>query len=709
MTNEKLSDKLEMRNDKQGSQILDLRSQVLCQGSLPPGRRGMPFAPCLPAGEACSVPYALCFKPYALLSLITWRPSMVAGLVLMVFVLIPSITSAQYHTKSKKAIKYFERSSELLKSRNYPEAVNYLQMAIEKDPDFAEAHLRLGTNYLTLGDFENAKGYLESAVRIIPNDPKTIGAYVALADIYNRQGDYQKSLNCIDKVKTFIPPPRIASSIAKLEENANFALHQLENPLPFDPKPLPDNVNEYDLQYFPVLTADQNTLVFTRRQSRDPQFDEDMVVSTRDADGSWSTPEPISENINTRFNEGTCTISANGRTIIFTSCSGRASMGSCDLYISYKLGEEWSEPENMGTNINRRSWESQPSLSADGKILYFVSDRPGGRGKRDIWMSKAVDGGWSRAVNLGPTINTAEEEVSPFVHVNGQVLYFSSKGFTGMGGYDIFSSELKNGKWSPPKNLGYPINTADDQVSLFITADGKRGYYSYEQKGTGQYKSILYEFEVPEAIRIINKSNYITGKILDVETREPLGAMVELFDINADSLKSRVTSDSLTGEYLQVLTEGSEYALYVNRPGYLFESLRFDYQESRDRDPIEIDIFLKPIKTGTAATLNNIFFDVDKYELKQKSKTELNRTVAFLETNPRVRVVISGHTDNSGNDAHNLELSKNRAKAVYDYLIQQGVNPERLRYRGYGSKRPIASNDNEEGRQMNRRIEFEVL
>ena len=276
---------------------------------------------------------------------------------------------------------------------------------------------------------------------------------------------------------------------------------------------------------------------------------------------SWSTPESISENINSKFNEGTCAISANGRTIIFTSCSGRKSMGSCDLYISYKLGEDWTDPENMGTNINSRNWESQPSLSSDGNILYFVSDRGGGFGKRDIWKSHWIDGKWTKAENLGSTINTAEEEVSPFIHVNNQTLYFSSKGFTGMGGYDIFSSEIKQHKWSVPKNLGYPINTADDQVSLFITADGNKGYYSYEQKGPNTYKSLLYDFEVPEAIRVKNKSNYIAGRVLNLDTKEPLSAQVELFDINADSLRSTVTSDSLTGDYLQVLTDGSEYAL----------------------------------------------------------------------------------------------------------------------------------------------------
>ncbi len=630
-------------------------------------------------------------------------------LVILIFWLLVTPLSAQYHTKSKKAIKYFEKSGELLRSRNYSEAIIYLEMAIEKDPGFAEAHLRLGTNYLSIGDHLNARSYLEEAVSLIPNDPKTIGAQLALAEMYYREGSYEMALKFLKKFKSFNPPPKMVKSAAKLEQNANFALVQIKNPLPFDPQPLPDNVNVYDLQYFPVLTADQNTLIFTRRRSRDPQFDEDMVTSSKNPDGSWSDPESISENINTKFNEGTCTISANGRTIIFTSCSGRSSMGSCDLYISYKLGDEWTDPENMGTNINSRNWESQPSLSADGRILYFVSDRTGGYGKRDIWKSHWVYGKWTKAVNLGATINTADEEVSPFIHVNGQTLYFSSKGFLGMGGYDIFYSEWQGGKWTDPKNLGYPINTADDQVSLFITADGKKGYYSYEQKGLNTYKSLLYDFQVPEAIRIKSKSNYIAGKVLNLVTKRPLRAQVELYDINADSLKSTVTSDSLTGDYLQILTDGSEYALYVSKTGYIFESLRFDYQESQDREPILIDIFLKPIRSGTTSTMNNIFFDVDEYKIKQKSSTELNKTVLFLQTNPSIRIEIAGHTDNSGSDSHNQQLSLHRAKAVYEFLINQEINPKRLGYKGYGSTVPVAPNDSEENRQLNRRIEFRIL
>ncbi len=631
--------------------------------------------------------------------------------LLIFFCLAFTLTSgyAQYHSKSKKAIKYFERSGELLRTRNYSQAVDYLKMAIEKDPGFAEAHLRLGTNYLALGDMDKAKGYLESAVALIPDDPKTVGAYFALGEMNFQQGNYQKAEELINKFYSFNPPAQQRKAADRLLNSTKFALEQLENPLPFEPRALPENVNEFGLQYFPVLTADQNTLIFTRREARDPQYDEDMVISYKESDGSWSQPESISEVINSKFNEGTCAISANGRTIIFTSCSGRKTMGSCDLYVSYKHGDEWTKPENMGTAINSRDWESQPTLSADGRTLYFVSDRHGGFGKRDIWKSSWVEDSWTKAVNLGPAVNTPEEEVSPFIHVNGQTLFFSSRGYPGMGGYDIFYTELSPRGWSQPKNLGYPINTHDDQVSLFITADGEKGYYSYEQKNQQSYRSLLYEFDVPEAIKIKQKSNYISGKVLDVDSRTPLAARVELFDIQADSLRSVVQSDSLSGDYMQILTEGSEYALYVSSPGYLFESLSFDYQESRDREPLHRDVYLKPLKKGLAATLNNIFFDVDKYEIKDKSITELNKTARFLRDNPQLRVEISGHTDNSGETAHNQQLSLNRAKAVYQYLLQSGIERDRMRFRGYGAEAPVAPNDTEANRQLNRRIEFKIL
>ncbi|MEL7001205.1 MAG: OmpA family protein [Bacteroidota bacterium] len=249
----------------------------------------------------------------------------------------------------------------------------------------------------------------------------------------------------------------------------------------------------------------------------------------------------------------------------------------------------------------------------------------------------------------------------------------------------------------------------NSQVALFITSDGEKGYYSNEDNRTANKKNFLYEFDVPQLSKVEYKTSFVKGRIFDQTNKEPLGANIELYDINRDQRVSFVRSDSISGEYLMVLTEGSEYALYVNKTRYLFKSLSFNYDQDINLEPIEIDIYLEPITEGATTTLKNIFFDFDKFELKEKSKTELKRVASFLNTNTDIRIEISGHTDNEGSDSYNLQLSTNRAKAVYDFLLELGANQYSLAFKGYGSSRPAFPNDSDDNRQKNRRIEFKIL
>ena len=586
-----------------------------------------------------------------------------------------------------------------------------LQKALEKEEDFVEAHLRLGAIYRAVGQYDNALLHLEQANQVEEDEPNA-QALFSLGELYWQLGQYEKAEAQMKQFLALEPRQKTLISIAEnIVDDAAFAIGQLKNPLPFNPEPLPQQVNAAALQYFPVLTVDQQNLIFTRRLTPGPQDDEDLVISQRDAQGNWQAPVSISSNINTEGNEGTSTISADGRTIIFTSCRGRGGYGSCDLYISYKAGKEWSEPKNLGPVINSAAWESQPSLSADGRTLYFVSNRPGGVGQNDIYVShQEQEGNWQVPENLGKAINTPFDEVSPFIHANSQTLYFGSNGHKGMGGYDLFVTEQQEEGWQEPRNLGYPINTHEDQVSLFVTADGEEGYYAYEEKGGGvEDKSLLYRFNIPEAVRVRNRSNYVSGKVYDAQTKEPIGATVTLFDIVDEQMVSKVSSDSVNGNYYIVLTEGSEYALYVNKPGYLFKSLAFNYGKNNTLEPIAIDVYLEPIRAGVSATLNNIFFETDQYQLQPKSETELERVVQFLQENPKVSIEIAGHTDNVGNASYNQQLSEKRAEAVYNYLIEAGVSPDRLKAAGYGQAQPTAPNDTEESRRKNRRIEFRIL
>ncbi len=640
-----------------------------------------------------------------------FRPVLVLLLLFFAFGALRAQSNQTFSTKNKKAIQLFQSSEDFIIRRQYGKAIEILQQALQKDREFAEAHLRIGSSYLATNNAEKALYHYEEAVKLKPDDKAFVGGYFALADLYFQRGEYSKAGDLANKVSTYKPLPKhIASELDGLLANVAFASEKIKEPLPFKPTPLPGNVNKFGLQYFPVLSADQQQLIFTRRIGAAEGYDEDIVISTRDEKGNWKDPVSISPKINTKNNEGTCTISADGRILIFTSCMGRKGYGSCDLFISRKTGDAWSEPENMGSAINSSEWESQPSLSADGRTLYFVSTRAGGVGKRDIWVSKlGDDNSWSEPENLGPGVNTPDEEVSPFIHANGQTLYFASKGYPGFGGYDIYTTSITNDKWSVPENLGYPLNNADDQVSLFITADGTQGYYSYEKRNQKAYISVIYSFQVPEAIQVAQKTSFVKGKIFDRETKQPLKAPVELYNLATEEMVLKVSSDSITGEYLMILTEGAEYALYVNQKQYLFESKNFDFTNQHTTEPVIIDFPLRKIKGGASTVLNNIFFDTDKYELKDKSKTELNKLIVFLKSNPDVKIQITGYTDDVGAKAYNDALSLNRAKEVFDFLKQHDIPTQRMVYKGLGQANPIVSNDSEKNRQMNRRIEFSIL
>lgn len=314
-------------------------------------------------------------------------------------------------------------------------------------------------------------------------------------------------------------------------------------------------------------------------------------------------------------------------------------------------------------------------------------------------------------MNAGKPINSRFDEISPFIHVNGKTLYFATNGLPGFGGYDLFYVEKDDdGQWAKPLNVGAPINNHQDQFSLFITADGKKGYYVHEEHmKDGHDVSRLFEVGIPEQFQIKFRSNYVKGVVRDKQTGSNLRASIELINIDNNEVVSFVQSDSVSGEYLMVLTQGSEYALYVNKKGYLFQSLNFNYSEVEDFEPIKMDVDLEKIKEGSTSVLKNIFFDTDKYDLKEKSVTELQRIISFLKENPSTRIEISGHTDNVGAVAYNRQLSDKRAQAVYHYLVEKGVDPGKLTPKGYGPDKPIASNETEAGRQMNRRIEFKII
>jgi OOP family OmpA-OmpF porin len=616
---------------------------------------------------------------------------------------------AQLSTKSKKAAELYAEADNFRVRGQYTQAIDLLEQAIAKDKNFHEAYFRLGVIYKAKGEIDIAEKLLLKVIEL--NAGNNGPSFFELGELYIKKNNYQESIDYINKYLAY--DPRNRQRVAEAEKilaNAQFAIDNAEEMAEFDPHPLGDTVNAFPMQYFPILSVDQNSLIFTRRLGTSMQHDEDLVVSTRDDEGVWQLPVSISENINSEFNEGTCTLSADGRTLIFTSCYGRQGYGSCDLYISEKTGDEWSVPKNLGPAINSSAWDSQPSLSADGRRLFFISNRSGGVGSRDIWLAyKNENNEWEKPVNLGRGINTVNDEVSPFIHSNNKTLYYATNGLPGFGGFDIYYSNELDEKWGKPENLGPPINNGEDQVSLFITSDGNRGYYSNEDNKSKERKGIIYEFDVPKSKRVEYRTSFVTGTVKDSITHLPLKAKIELYDIELDRRVSLVNSDSINGKYLMVLTEGSQYALYVERPGYLFQSNTFNYQKGDSSMSIQKDFLLSPIKEGVKTVLNNIFFETDKYELTDKSKTELKKVVDFMSDNPSIKIQIEGHTDNVGSDSYNNELSKRRSLSVYTFLLNNGIVQKRISYQGFGSKKPKVPNDSDQNRQLNRRIEFKIV
>jgi len=632
--------------------------------------------------------------------------------VFSIFILSIFTTNLYSQKISKKAKKFYTEGKTAAANRNFDRAISGLKKAINLAPEFAEAHRDLAYYYFILRDLKNARVHYQKAAELKPEDRGFAATYIRLAEFNIKDGNYEEALNYAKKYLSMEPSARYINDIKlgkAILKSSEYAVEAIKKRIQFEPKPLSAAVNQLQQQYFPTLTADRQTMIFTGRTS-----DNEDIYEVLFKDGAWQQPQIVKE-LSTKNNEGTCSISADGKTLIFTACVGnkdRKVYGSCDLFISYKTGDTWSAPVNMGKNINTKAWESQPTLSADGRVIYFISDRGGGVGKNDIWMSKKdKEGNWLPAVNLGEPVNTKLNEVSPFIHANGKTLFFSSRGHVGFWGYDLYQAELnEKGEWQMPENLGYPINDQNDQVSLFITADGKTGYYSNEKRKENQeLYSTLYSFEIPEEIKIKKTSDVVKGKVYDEKTNKMLKASIELTDIDSKEVIAAVNSDEINGDYMIVLTEGAEYALHVNKEGYLYKSLTFNYKDQKEAQEIKLDIPLEPIVVGSKVTLNNIFFESGSFELLDKSQTELDKLVDFMQDNAEIKIEISGHTDDVGADAANQTLSQKRAGAVLAYLTNAGIAQERLEAKGYGETQPVASNDSDENRALNRRIEFEIL
>ncbi|MGH2553055.1 MAG: OmpA family protein, partial [Chitinophagaceae bacterium] len=394
--------------------------------------------------------------------------------------------------------------------------------------------------------------------------------------------------------------------------------------------------------------------------------------------------------------------------LVFTAQNRPDGYGNFDLYISYLTQLGWSEAKNLGGLVNSDQWDAQPCLSPDKKELYFASRRFGGFGGSDIYVSRLQPNGrWGEPKNMGAGINTAGDDQCPFIHADNQTLFFTSNGWQGYGGNDLFYVKKGYGDtWSKPKNLGYPINTIDDEGTLFVAADGKTAYYASDRSDSHGSHDV-YSFELREDLRPI-KTLWVKGKVTNKKTGKGISSSVELIDLAGKKTVSKILTDE-TGNYFITLPVGKDYAFIVNEKGYLFYSDNF-LMASRTPDSVyQKDIALQPIESNASIILKNIFFDVNKYDLEPQSQVELEKLVQLLNENPTLNIEISGHTDNVGKPADNLLLSNNRAKSVINYLISKNISPQRLTAKGYGETKPVADNNTEDGMAMNRRTEMKVV
>lgn len=645
-------------------------------------------------------------------------------LLIVVSLICINAVGQNYSIKSKKAIASFEEAQRSYSANRFEEAIMHLNAAIKKESSFIEAYLLKADIYFSQKQYNNELLSLEKAIAIdsIYFVPALFNMGVAK---YNT-GKYDEVKMWMDKYKANNKSKRSKLNPDLWVEKALFAKEAIVNPIFIEPVNLGDNINSHLDEYWPSLSADGETMIFTVLVPKDPlitdvsgltknalNFQEDFYISKNNAQG-WMKREPV-VSINTTGNEGAQALSADGNWMFFTACGRPGGKGSCDIWFSKRTIDGWSEPTNLGAPVNTPFWESQPSFSSDGRTLYFVSGRPGGEGQKDIWKASVIgfkkDGTpfFDKAVNLGSNINTSEDENSPFIHLDNTSLYFSSDGWPGMGAMDLFVSNCNDkGEWQEPVNLGYPLNTENDEIGLVINAKGDLGYFSSDGLEEGDDKD-LYQFTIPQAIRP-TPVTYVKGKVYDKDTKEELLADIRINNMESGELSVLTSTVEHSGEFLFCLPGGGEYALNIQKVGYLFYSDNFSVAQNASLDkPQILNVYLSKIKAGERFILRNVFFETDSYVLKDESHTELQYVLNLLKLNPDVKVEIGGHTDNVGTKAYNYQLANNRAKAVHEYLLSNGISQQQLSFKGYGFDQPIESNDTEEGRAKNRRTELKVI
>lgn len=596
----------------------------------------------------------------------------------------------------------------------------FLRKAVESDPSCVEAQFLLAKKTWLAERFDESLQAFEAVAQLCPEySPYT---YFYMGKIKYKLGLVPEAVAAWEKFLTF----EDVSDASYDEVKRYLPLWKKESdlkkhPVPFAPKAVADICTEKD-EYSASLAPDNKYIYFTRKELRKPRGGiagssaepigvEIFYRSKKKANGDWELGEEMPRPFNMEHTNGAASVTADNKIMYFVVCTNNAAE-ACDIWTSYWDKYRWAPLRNLGGVVNSSTWDSQPTVSYDGNTMIFASARGGGLGGTDLYISTRDElGRWGKPENLGPVINSEQNELTPFLHSDSQTLYFSSKGHKGLGGYDIFYTKRNSdGSWQEPTNIGYPINTEGDEVSFFVSLDGETGFFSTNQlslpNGTrlGKGGLDLFSFALHPAARP-EKVMLIKGALEDPEGNA-LGGIIEVKNETTQEI-TRLQADSTDGSFVAIVAANSEHRVTVQSEGLAYASTTIKPKEKTAETQVKLSS--GPIKEGAAYRLQDIVFATNSSELNQAAIKNIQGFGEWLAKKPKLRVGIHGHTDNVGQAAQNQELSQARADAVKAYLLSMGIDEQRLESKGFGQSEPVADNATEEGRAKNRRTEFVIL
>lgn len=622
------------------------------------------------------------------------------------------------HVPEELAEKQIPKALKNWKAKNYREAERYLNKAVKLDNEYPDALFLLGDLYVRKGQLKKASALFEKLVQVCPNYKPEVSYF--LGSIFL---GLERRKEAIDLFNGFLVNPerdRGYDKEVKLALKEAIIIEKImNNPHPFEPRSMKGLCTIED-EYLATISPDQKTIFFTRRSKKVNKRDgpaaktrivEEFSISKKQDDGLFEEGFPMDNPFNTNYNEGGPSITADNTELYFTVCQDIKGYKNCDIYYSQldAMGY-WSIPVSIGDHINRRdSWESQPAVSANGDKLFFASNRKDGVGGLDIYVCfRDLEGEWSKPKNLGPTVNTKKHEKTPFMHSDSETLYFTSDGHIGLGNFDIFHvKSINDSTWEEPTNIGYPINSKDDDLGLFVSLDGQKAYFASNKlrKGNGWE---IYEFDLPESAQPA-KVALIQGNLANENGEVESDASLEIKNLATKEI-SKIRVDKETGRYAKAvkLEKGQDLIVTVKKKGAAFNSKYIDSDQALKDPLVQAPLDVMKLELGKEYKLNDIKFGSNSSSLNIQTKSVIDEFIIYLTENPELKADIQGHTDNVGSSSDNRSLSKNRAKTVYDYAVKNGISPSRLKFHGFGETKPIEDNTTEQGRARNRRTVFVI-